>query len=95
MLRNRAFPVAAAAAVGGLLWWQTAGGRNQPVGHAERGNVPISETLEGLAGSGGPRAAHAHAEQRQSASHAKDTHIASHTPDSESKRSPTKSRDGI
>lgn len=92
MLRNRAVPVAAAAAVGGLLWWQTAGGRNQPVGHAERGNVPISETLEGLAGSGGPRAAHG---QSVSSSHAKDTHIASHTPDSDSKRSPTKSRDGI
>ena len=88
MLRNRAVPVAAAAAVGGLLWWQTAGGRNQPVGRAERGNLPVSETLQATAGTGGARA-------RDKGDDPKDTRIASHTPDADSKRSPTKSRDGI
>ncbi|KAK0750307.1 hypothetical protein B0T18DRAFT_322578 [Schizothecium vesticola] len=91
MLRNRAVPVAAAAAVGGLLWWQTAGGRNQPVGHAERGNLPVSETLQAKAGTGGARARG----KGELEDDPKDTRIASHTPDAESKRSPTKSRDGI
>lgn len=86
MLRNRAVPVAAAAAVGGLLWWQTAGGRNQPVGRSERGNIPVSETLQGKAGTGGARAR----AQGDLEVDPKDTRLASNKPEADSKRSPVK-----
>lgn len=86
MLRNRAVPAAAAAVGGGLLWWQTAGGRNQPVGRAERGNVPISETLQGKAGTGGARAR----AQGELEVDPKDTRVVSHKAEADSKRSPVK-----
>ena len=87
-LRSRAVPIGAAALVGTGIYWQTAGGRNQPTGHAARGNIALSETLEGKAGSGGQRAR----KQGDLDSDPKDTRIISHSPDAHSKRNPIKAR---
>ena len=88
MLRGRVVPVAAAAVLGAGLWWQTAGGRNQPKGHAERGGVPVSEALQSAAGSGGARA-RAPGDMNYEA---KDTRIYSRSPDADSKRDAGKGR---
>ncbi|KAK1833522.1 hypothetical protein QBC39DRAFT_47953 [Podospora conica] len=89
MLRSRAVPIAAAIGVGAFTWSQTAGGRNQPVGHAERGDKPLSESLQAYAGTGGQRAR----AQGELESDPKDTRMASAQPDAPSKRSATKTLD--
>ncbi|KAK3348402.1 hypothetical protein B0H65DRAFT_548179 [Neurospora tetraspora] len=91
LLRNRAVPVSIAAGLGGLFWWQTRGGKNQPRGVSEKysatdtGNRDISETLQNLGGTGGQYARKGPLEEDP-----KDTRVVSHSPAAYSKRNPEK-----
>ena len=92
MIRARAVPLSIAGGLGGILWWQTRGGKNQPRGVSERhsasdtGNATISETLQNIGGTGGP-----HARKEGLMEDPKDTRVVgSHTPAAYSKRTPLK-----
>ena len=91
LIRARAVPLGIAGGLGGLFWWQTRGGKNQPRGVSEKysatdtGNISVSETLQNLGGTGGT-----HARKEALENDPKDTRIISHSPAAHSKRSPIK-----
>ncbi|KAK5662664.1 hypothetical protein OQA88_8580 [Cercophora sp. LCS_1] len=89
MLRGRAVPILATVALGGGIYYSTAGGRNEPRQRTQGGGIPVSETLEGLAGSGGPRARH----PGELAPEDDPKNPRNKTPMSPSKRNPDKKRD--
>ncbi|KAJ4390193.1 hypothetical protein N0V85_007462 [Neurospora sp. IMI 360204] len=90
-LRARAVPISIVAGLGGIFWWQTRGGKNQPRGVSEKysatdtGNLDISETLQNVGGTGGKYARKEPLEQDP-----KDTRLVSHSPAAYSKRTPEK-----
>ncbi|KAI6355222.1 hypothetical protein MCOR25_008293 [Pyricularia grisea] len=75
--------------VGGGLYWQTAGGRQQPKSRDD-GNAKVSSTLQQIAGTGGPGAR----SQGDMQHDTKDTRIFSSSSDVRSKRNPDKERTG-
>ncbi|KAK3400613.1 hypothetical protein B0T20DRAFT_451389 [Sordaria brevicollis] len=91
MIRARAVPLSIAGGLGGIFWWQTRGGKNQPRGVSEKysaadtGNRNVSETLENIGGTGGKYARKEPLEQDP-----KDTRIVGHSPAAYSKRNPGK-----
>ncbi|KAK3385939.1 hypothetical protein B0H63DRAFT_560425 [Podospora didyma] len=91
MLRARAGPLLFASAIGGGLWWQTAGGKQQPASRAYADpskSMHISETLQSLSSQGGP-----HARKTQHIDHdPKDTKIYSVSPDAATKKNVDKVR---
>ncbi|KAK3346648.1 hypothetical protein B0T25DRAFT_282967 [Lasiosphaeria hispida] len=91
MLRGRGPALIAASVLGGGIYWQTRGGRNQPrsrvVGNPDS-KMPISETLEGLGGSGGKTAR----KQGELQNDPRDGKIYSHSPTAHSKRNSQKTR---
>lgn len=89
MLRSRAVPLLAAAGLGSGIYWQTRGGRNQPEGRTTGSQTGLSETMQGMAGSGGPRARKGGGMDDSS----KDTKLYSRSPTADAKRSPQKVRD--
>lgn len=91
MLRQRAGPILLATGIGGTLWWQTAGGKNQPRSRAmgdPKKTMPISETLQSLSGQGGASAR----KDKHIENDPKNTKIFSVSPDAPSKRNPDKTR---
>ncbi|TLS27537.1 hypothetical protein PpBr36_04220 [Pyricularia pennisetigena] len=74
---------------GGGLYWQTAGGRQQPKSRDD-GNVKVSSTMQQIAGTGGPAARNQGDMQHDT----KDTRIFSSASDVRSKRNPDKERTG-
>jgi len=96
LLRARAVPIIGSAALGSATWYGTSGGRNQLRPRAEAstsipGPIPVSETLESIAGSGGKRAKTRKAALEKDA---KDTRIMSHEGNAPSKRNARKIRVG-
>lgn len=89
LLRARAVPIFGTAALGSAIWYSTSGGRNQPRSRAEapRASIPVSETLEGIAGSGGKRA-----RKETLGEDPKDTRVMSRRGSAPSKRSAGKVR---
>jgi hypothetical protein len=91
MIRARAVPLSIAGGLGGIFWWQTRGGKNQPRGVSEKysaadtGNQTVSETLQNIGGTGGQYARKEPLDQDP-----KDTRIVSHSPAAHSKRNPSK-----
>ena len=93
ILRTRAVPIAATAALGGFIWWQTAGGRSQPNSTAQSGTntgMPVSETLRSI---GSKEGTHARKDTSELDNDPKDTRIYSRSPSADSKRNPQKVRD--
>lgn len=99
MLRSRVGPaIAATALIGGGIYWQTRGGKQQPAGRAlkePRDQTDISGRLEAAAGTGGaaakpspPPGGGGDVEPRTQ------TRIYSHTPGTPSKKDPGKAREG-
>ncbi|KAK0713415.1 hypothetical protein B0T26DRAFT_614267, partial [Lasiosphaeria miniovina] len=93
MLRQQPGPILLATEIGSTLWWQTAGGKNQPrsraMGDSEK-TIPVSETLQSLSGQGGASAS-AH-KDKHIENDPKNTKIFSVSPDAPSKRNPDKAR---
>ena len=57
MLRQRGPALAVFGTVAGVIFWQSRGANNQPVGHATGGGqTGPSEIMQGLAGTGGATA---------------------------------------
>lgn len=75
--------------VGGGLYWQTAGGRQQPKSRDD-GDSKVSSTMQQIAGTGGSRAR----SQGDMQHDTKDTRIFSSASDVRSKRNPDKERTG-
>ncbi|CCC14948.1 hypothetical protein SMACR_09159 [Sordaria macrospora] len=91
LLRSRAVPLGIAGGLGGIFWWQTRGGKNQPRGVSEKyaandtGNATISEHLQNIGGTGGTYARKGPLEEDP-----KDTRVVGHSPAAHSKRNPEK-----
>ncbi|KAL8399711.1 hypothetical protein RB594_000204 [Gaeumannomyces avenae] len=84
--------IGALTVVGGGLWWQTAGARQQPRAITEpNGTRGKEQTLQQMAGTGG-RSARGRDETQQD--DPKNTRIMSSAPDVHSKKSPDKERSG-
>ncbi|KAK3937384.1 hypothetical protein QBC46DRAFT_294520 [Diplogelasinospora grovesii] len=95
MIRARAGPLALIAALMGGLLWQTGGGSQQPNSRAagdppdKKKKMAISETLQGMGGTGGSTARR----QGDLDYDPKDTRIFSNSPSAHSKKNPQKVRD--
>ncbi|KAK0725267.1 hypothetical protein B0H67DRAFT_125972 [Lasiosphaeris hirsuta] len=91
MLRGRGPTLIAASVLGSGIYWQTRGGRNQPrsrvVGNPDS-KMEISETLQGLAGSGGKTAQ----KQGELQNDPRDSRSYSHSTTAHSKKSAQKTR---
>ena len=90
MLRSRAVPILATAAMGGGIYWQTRGGRNQPAGRTTGEQYPISESLQSMAGSGGK---HTREQPSNIEWNHRDTKILSHSTTTPTKRVGPEARD--
>jgi len=98
MFRSRVAPALLTfAVVGGGIYWQTAGGMQQPRSRAAGGDSDqqsdVSGTLQAAAGTGGS-ATRDESEQKALAKHdPKDTRLYSRSQTADSKRSSAKTRD--
>lgn len=96
MMRARAAPLAAVAAGGALLYYQTKGGAKEPrsrTATSPENQSPVGETMAAIAGTGGKNTTKNGPESN--VADPKDTHIASKSTDVTTKRNPQKSRDDI
>jgi len=96
MLRSRVGPaVAALAIVGGGIFWQTAGGTQQPRSRAVEGEgkSDVSGSMQGLAGTGGAAARDKDDQESLKQQDPKDTRLYSKSQTADSKRSATKTTD--
>jgi hypothetical protein len=94
MLRSRAAPLAAVAAGGAYLFYQTKGGVKEPNSRSTKpaeSQIPVSETMQSMAGTGGKHTTQTGPTEREW--DPKATQIASRSPDVASKRSAQRSRD--
>lgn len=90
VLRGRMLPLAGVGALGGLLWWQTAGGAQSPKSRSakpESQQAPVSEALQSIGGQGGKNAS-----DQGAGPGSKDTRLYSSSPDAASKKNPGKVR---
>ncbi|AEO68483.1 uncharacterized protein THITE_2022370, partial [Thermothielavioides terrestris NRRL 8126] len=98
MFRSRAGPLLAAGGILGGLLYLTYGGRQQPRPQAAPNTavagLPVSETLQAVAGTGGAHSRARDAEDRESLRQydPKDTRLHSADPSAQSKRNPQKVR---
>ncbi|KAK3312973.1 hypothetical protein B0H66DRAFT_383735 [Apodospora peruviana] len=97
-LRTRSLPLMMVAGLGAGIYWQTAGGSQQPASRqysqtaatpGKDNQAPVSEAFQKIAGTGGTRAR----DEQHLQVDPKDTHIPSMSTDVASKRHPTKTRD--
>ncbi|KAK4233652.1 hypothetical protein C8A03DRAFT_19305 [Achaetomium macrosporum] len=91
--QNRTVPIAIAAGLFGGLLYFTGGAKQQPrprATHDATGQMPVSETLQSIAGTGGQTARSADQQDQQRQYDPKDTRIHSADPSAQSKRNPQK-----
>ncbi len=91
MFSSRKLPLAVAAGIFGGIFYMTYGANQEPrprTVHDARTQAPVSEVLQGAAGSGGPAA-------REKGDSPRDTRLHSEDPSAPSKRHPTKTREEV